>query len=71
MFEVAASLRAGFDSGEARLRLAQHALAEANAGKDTRRAGAAMATTAQATIFMQALLNAVHCRLAEIKAVTK
>ena len=50
---------------------AQGAVARANAGVGGRSADAAMAQTAQAAIFDEALLSAVHARLAEIKAVTK
>jgi hypothetical protein len=46
-------------------------LACANAGEGGRSADAAMAQTAQAAIFDEALLGAMHARLEELKAVTK
>ncbi len=71
MFDVAASLHPGLKAAQEGLRSAQNALAKSNAGNGGRSADAAMAQTAQAAIFNQALLSAVHSRLAEIKAVTK
>ena len=59
---------------EARERLheAQAALADANAGKASgRSADLAMAQTARAAIFTEALLVAERARFEEIKAVTK
>jgi hypothetical protein len=72
MFDVGESLRDAF--GDARLRLAraQHAVASANSGEaNGRSADAAMAQTAGAAIFSEALLAAERARFAEIKAVTK
>ena len=70
MFDVAASLQQGLKAGDDRLQTAQNSLAEANAmGRSS--ADGAMAKTAQAAIFTQALLGAVHSRLSEIKAVAK
>ncbi|HTU69659.1 MAG TPA: hypothetical protein VMF11_05000 [Candidatus Baltobacteraceae bacterium] len=71
MFDVAYSLRGGLDEAASRLRDAQRAVARANAGEGGRTADAAMAQTARAAIFDEALLGAVHARLEEIKAVTK
>lgn len=71
MFDVAESLRNGLDAAAARLRHAQAAVAQANAGHNARSTDAAMAQTAQAAIFNEALLSAVHERLSEVKAVTK
>ncbi len=66
------SLRAALDGAGERLRDAQAAVARANAGeRPGRAADAAMAQTAQAAIFSEALLNAEHARLEEIKAVSK
>lgn len=71
MFDVADSLRAGFDSAQRALLDAQTALARAGAGGDAARGNAAMAQTAQAALFQEALLAAEHARLAEIKGVAR
>ncbi|HEY1656336.1 MAG TPA: hypothetical protein VGF86_14630 [Candidatus Tumulicola sp.] len=72
MYDVGESLRAGLDAASARLSAAQSDVARANAGGEAGRAAdAAMAQTAQAAIFSEALLAAEHARLAEVKAVTK
>jgi len=72
MFDVGDTLREGLDEARSRLRDAQRALAQANSGVATgRSADAAMAQTAQAALFTEALLSAEHARLAEIKAVVK
>jgi hypothetical protein len=70
MFE-ADGLRGGLQSAAERLAQAQASLARANAGEGGRTADAAMAQTAQAAIFDEALLGAMHARLEEVKAVTK
>ena len=71
MFDVAESLRGGLAAAAQRLSQAQATVSRANAGEGGRTADAAMAQTAQAAIFDEALLGAVHSRLEEIKAVTK
>ena len=71
MFDVADSLRGGLQTAAERLAQAQAAVARANAGEGGRTADAAMAQTAQAAIFDEALLGAMHDRLEEIKAATK
>ncbi|HTZ54170.1 MAG TPA: hypothetical protein VMB20_03840 [Candidatus Acidoferrum sp.] len=71
MFDVADSLRGGLQTAAERLAQAQAAVARANAGDGGRTADAAMAQTAQAAIFDEALLGAMHDRLEEIKAATK
>jgi hypothetical protein len=71
MFDVADSLEGGLQAAQRRLSDAQTAVARANAGVGGRGTDAAMAETAQAAIFQEALLSAVHARLQEIKAVTK
>jgi hypothetical protein len=71
MFDVAESLRAGIDRSQQQLLDAQRQLAQANAGKGGRSADAAMAQTAQAAVFDEALLAAVRERLSELKMVTK
>ncbi|HUA10051.1 MAG TPA: hypothetical protein VMA98_12365 [Candidatus Acidoferrales bacterium] len=71
MFDGADSLRGGLESAAARLQQAQATVARANAGAGGRGADAAMAQTAQAAIFDEALLGAVHARFEEIKMVSK
>lgn len=71
MFDVGESLHAGFATAGERLREAQASVARANAGEGGRGADAAMAAAAQAAIFDEALLGALHARLEEVKAVSK
>jgi hypothetical protein len=71
MFEVVDSLRGGLQAAAQRLTQAQVTVAHANAGEGGRTADAAMAQTAQAAIFDEAVLGAMHARLEEVKAVTK
>jgi hypothetical protein len=72
MFDVGASLREGLDRGARALQIAQGSVARANAGRTAgRSADSAMAQTAQAAIFTEALLAAVRSRFEEIKTVTK
>ena len=71
MFDVQQSLTGGLNAAQQQLASAQRAVAAANAGETGRSADAAMATAAQAAIFSEALLGALHSRLEEIKAVTK
>ena len=71
MFDVAQSLQDGLAGAQARVRDAQAAVARANAGHAGRSTDAAMAQTARAAIFTEALLGAVHARLEEVKAVTR
>jgi phage terminase Nu1 subunit (DNA packaging protein) len=72
MFDLGDTLRDGLDEARTRLRDAQRALARANSGVAAgRSADDAMAQTAQAALFTEALLSAEHARLAEIKAVVK
>lgn len=71
MFDVAESLRGGFARAAAEMSDAERAVARANAGERGRSADGAMAETAQAALFNEALLGAVHARLEEIKAVSK
>ena len=72
MFDVGDTLRDGLDEARSRLHDAQRALARANSGVAAgRSADGAMAQTAQAALFTEALLSAEHARLAEIKAVVK
>jgi hypothetical protein len=71
MFDVGDSLRYALERARSQLQAAQGALIRANAGAQGRFADAAMAQTAQAAIFTEALLAAQHARFEEIKAVTK
>jgi len=72
MFDVAESLRVAFERAGDALNEAQRAVARANAGEAAgRRADAAMAQSAQAAIFTEALIRATRARLEEFKAVTK
>jgi hypothetical protein len=72
MFDVGESLRSAFDRARDLLLNAQTAVVHANAGSGAGRAAdAAMAQTAQAAIFTEALLRAERSRLEELKAVTK
>ncbi len=72
MFDVGDSLRNAFDEARDGLQKAQRAVAAANAGSSAGRAAdAAMAQTAQAAIFTEALLGIERARLGELKAVAK
>lgn len=71
MFDVRESLQSGLSDADERLRSAQRALAHANASPGSHLTESAMAQTARAALFTEALLGATHARLAEIKAVTK
>lgn len=72
MFDVGESLREAAESARTRLRDAQAAVARANAGGEAGRgADAAMAATAKAALFSEALLAAQRARFEEIKAVAK
>jgi hypothetical protein len=72
MFDAGDSLQSALNVARTHLQQAQAAVARANAGGSSgRSADTAMAQTAQAAIFEEALLNAEHARFEEIKAVTK
>ena len=71
MFDVGDSLQSGMAIAQARLRDAQAAVANANAGHGGRATDAALAQSAQAAIFSEALLGAMHARLSELKSVTR
>jgi hypothetical protein len=72
MFDVGDSLRDALTGARQRLRDAQASIARANSGEASGRAAdSAMAQTAQAAIFTEALLAAERARFEEIKAVTK
>jgi hypothetical protein len=72
MFDIGDTLREGLDEACRRMHEAQTNLARANAGEAAgRKADGAMAQTAEAAIFTEALLNAEHARFSEIKSVVK
>lgn len=72
MFDVGSSLRDALLGARRALFDAQAALARANSGREGgRSANAAMAQTARAALFSEALLSAQRARFAEIKAVSK
>jgi hypothetical protein len=72
MFDVGESLRGALESARTALRAAQGAVAVANAGSSGGRTfGAAMAATARAALFTEALLAAERARLEELKAVAR
>lgn len=72
MFDVGETLRGALEYARGRLTEAQNAVARANAGGQAgRSADAAMAKTAQAAIFSEALLAAQRARFEEVKAVTR
>jgi hypothetical protein len=68
---IADSLRGGLQDAAERLAQAQATVARANAVEGGRMADAAMAQAAQAALFDEALLGALHDRLEEVKTVTK
>jgi hypothetical protein len=68
MFDVGASLRAPLAAARDDLNGAQAELAQAGAGKHGgRSADAAMAKTARAAIFTEALIQVERARLQELK----
>jgi hypothetical protein len=71
MFDVTDSLRSALDGAHHDLLTAQAAVARAAAANHGGSVDAAMAAAARAAIFTEALLEAQHARLAEIKSVTK
>jgi hypothetical protein len=72
MYDVGESLKDAIVAARDTLHEAQAAVARANSGAGTGRvAAAAMAQTAQAAIFTEALLAADRARFEEIKAVTR
>ena len=72
MFDVSDGLQSALERARTGLRDAQTQVVRANAGGLAgRSADAAMASTAEAAIFTEALLSAEHARLEEIKSVTR
>lgn len=66
MFDVADSLAVPLATAQRRLSAAASATATSQSGGNAR-----MAQVAQQAIFTEVLMNAMHARLAELKAVTK
>lgn len=72
MFDMGATLQAGLDAARQQLTHAQDDVARANAsGGAGRAADAAMARTAGAALFTEALLSAQRARLAEVQTAAK
>jgi len=70
MFDVAGPLMNALNAERDRLGVAAAATAAAQTPLGSARPDAAMAGVAQRAIFSEALMNAMHARLAEIKGVT-
>jgi hypothetical protein len=68
MFDVAAPLMQALSRAQDDLSTAAAQTSRAQTPFGSTRAEAAMAQTAQHALFAQALLGAVHARLAEVKA---
>lgn len=71
MFDVAAILMNALAQSRDGLGSAASATARAQTPYGAPRSDAAMAGVAQKAIFQEALLSAMHARLAEIKSVTR
>jgi hypothetical protein len=71
MFDVAATLSGALLSARGRLAASADATARSDTAYGGGRIDGAMAGVAQQTLFTEAILNAVHSRLAEIKSVTR
>ena len=70
MFDVAATLSDALFSARSRLRGSADATARSGTAYGGTRVDAAMAGVAEQAIFSEALMSALHARLAEIKSVT-
>lgn len=68
MFDVAAPLMQALSQAQSDLSKAAAQTSRAQTPFGSMRPDAAMAQTAQQALFAQALLGAVHARLAEVKA---
>lgn len=69
MFDVAASLQPALDESSASLAGAAARTSRAQTALGDSRVDGAMAGAARADVFAEALLSAVHARLAELKVV--
>lgn len=70
MFDVAAPLMNALAQSRDALANAASTTARTQTPYGAARSDAAMASVAQGAIFQEALMNAMHARLAEIKSVT-
>lgn len=70
MFDVARSLAPGLANADRQMKRAAAQLARANVG-DRAALGRAMASGARTALFEEALLGAIHARLAELRSVTQ
>jgi hypothetical protein len=70
MFDVAVPLIGALAQSRDALAMAASATARAQTPYGPGRSDAAMAAVAEKAIFQEALMNAMHARLAEIKSVT-
>lgn len=71
MFDVAASLMPALARSRSALGAAAAATASAQTPYGSSRTDAAMAAAARGAIFQEALLGALHARLAELRGVTR
>lgn len=71
MFDVAQPLLSALARSRDNLQAAAAATARAQTPLGSSRSDAAMAAVAERAIFQEALMNAMHARLAEIKSVTR
>lgn len=69
MFDVAGDLMSALQNARERLGSAAAQTARAQTPYGSARTDSAMAAVAESAVFTEALLGAVHARLAEIKAV--
>ncbi len=70
MFDVADSLMNALAAAKANLSAAATATSRSQTGFGSQRTDSLLAAAANRAIFTEALLNAVHARLSEIKSVT-
>ncbi|MFN2449129.1 MAG: hypothetical protein ABR508_04955 [Candidatus Baltobacteraceae bacterium] len=70
MFDISGPLLDALSGASAQLSQAASQTARAQTPLGTASSDAAMASLAQRTLFTEALLSAVHARLAEVKNVT-
>lgn len=70
MFDIAAPLNSALAQSREGLQRAASQTARAQTPYGSARSDSAMAGVAEKAIFQEALMNAMHARLAEIKSVT-
>ena len=71
MFDIAPQLAAALERGADQLRASAAIAARAETSLGGPTSNRTMASLAQAAIFSETLLNAIHARLQEIRLVTK